>query len=116
MELAIAAGVLGLAFFLYGLSSGKASSAYAVFVDGEVVFSGSLGEDVEFILDERPNMVFVVRDGKAAVVSSDCPDKLCVKAGFIGAEGQSAVCLPNKTMIRILRNPETDAVDAVAGK
>ena len=48
---------------------------------------------------------FIVADQKKiCFMSADCPDRLCVKAGWISKPGQIAVCLPNRTLIKIVRN------------
>lgn len=47
---------------------------------------------------------FIVADQKKiCFMSADCPDRLCVKAGWIGKPGQLAVCLHNRAMIKIVR-------------
>lgn len=40
-------------------------------------------------------------DGKVRVARSTCPDKVCVRTGWISKPGQTIVCLPNKTVVRI---------------
>jgi hypothetical protein len=47
-----------------------------------------------------------IKDGKVAVVKSDCPDKRCVKQGF--GSKLPIVCLPNQLLVEI-RNGEYDA-------
>ena len=42
-----------------------------------------------------------VENGKIRVVDSDCPDKLCVKQGWITQPGQSVICLPHKLIVKI---------------
>ncbi|MBV7276795.1 NusG domain II-containing protein [Clostridiaceae bacterium UIB06] len=42
-----------------------------------------------------------VEPGKIRFIDADCPDKICVKTGWISEPGQTAVCLPHKTIIRI---------------
>lgn len=54
-----------------------------------------------------------VRDGAIAVISADCPDKLCVHQGFISNTRLPIVCLPNRLVIR-LRENSCDAPDALA--
>ena len=43
-----------------------------------------------------------VRDGRVRMVDSACPDKLCVKTGWISSPGESIVCLPNRVVIEIV--------------
>ncbi len=42
-----------------------------------------------------------VKDGKVSVISSDCPDKLCVKRGSAQHIGDSIVCLPARLVVGI---------------
>ncbi len=46
---------------------------------------------------------FIVADQKKiCFMSADCPDRLCVKTGWIDKPGQLAVCLPNRALIKIV--------------
>ena len=40
-------------------------------------------------------------NGQIRVISSECPDKICVKKGFISMTDESIVCLPAKVIITI---------------
>lgn len=42
---------------------------------------------------------------RAHVVSSPCPDKLCVKMGWLERPGDYAACLPNRVLAEVL-SPE----------
>ncbi len=35
------------------------------------------------------------------MISSPCPDKICIKQGWINKEGESIVCLPNRVVLRL---------------
>lgn len=37
-------------------------------------------------------------------VESDCPDKICVKNGWLNNPGEMSVCLPNKIIIKLEKN------------
>lgn len=39
--------------------------------------------------------------GEIGIISADCPDKICVKTGFIGDGVMPIVCVPNGIMIVI---------------
>lgn len=87
-----------------------------VTVDGEVYGTYSLQEDqtVE-ILDEDDYVtnVFVIKDGKADMISADCPDKLCVNQSEIELENETIVCLPNRVVLTVESDTEA-AIDSVA--
>lgn len=46
-----------------------------------------------------------VRHGSIAVISADCPDKLCVRQGFISTSLLPVTCLPNHLVIQIRKSP-----------
>lgn len=45
--------------------------------------------------------VEVASDGRARIKESDCPDKVCVRTGWIAHPGQVIVCLPNRIVVRV---------------
>lgn len=55
-----------------------------------------------------------VRSGKVAVTDADCPNHVCVRTGWRSRAGDVIVCVPNKTIVRILKE-EQKGVDAVTG-
>lgn len=58
--------------------------------------------------------VVEVRPGEIGILRADCPDRLCVRQGFIRTSLLPIVCLPHRLVIRL--RPEaamTDAPDAV---
>jgi len=55
-----------------------------------------------------------VRSGSIGIIYADCPDRLCVRQGFIDKTGLPIVCLPHKLVIR-LREADTEAaIDMIA--
>jgi hypothetical protein len=50
--------------------------------------------------------IVIIRDGKAFVEDSPCPDKLCVHMPAISQPGQWIACLPNKVFVRVRGNSE----------
>jgi len=58
------------------------------------------------------NIVISVEKGRIRFLASDCPDKTCVKTGWLDELADTAVCLPNRTIIIIEGNEENnDGVD-----
>lgn len=62
------------------------------------------GETVTNIIEITPEGV--------CFAESDCPDQVCVRSGLLTRAGQSAVCLPNRVIVR-LTGAEAPTVDAV---
>lgn len=54
-----------------------------------------------------------VKQGAIRMLSSPCPDKVCVNMGWINRPGQSVVCVPNRVIIRIISGKSP--VDSIAG-
>ena len=42
-----------------------------------------------------------VRHGSIGIISADCPDKLCVRQGFISDTSLPITCLPNRLVIQL---------------
>ncbi len=78
----------------------KEGNSAQILLDGRVIKTLDLKKDTTFS-PEGMDVVFEVSNGRARFVSSDCPDKICVNTGFINKKGQSAVCLPNKLVLKI---------------
>ena len=92
-----------------------------VTVDGETVAVLPLSEDTAYALnssflglaeDGFVNVV-VVENGRVCVKDANCPDRVCVRTGWIEYEGESIVCLPHKLVVTV-RGGETGP-DAYAG-
>ena len=74
-------------------------------------------EPFEFTLaDERGSNVIRAEHGRIAVVAADCPDKICVNAGWLSDSASPIVCLPHRLVIRIEKNAAESALapDAVS--
>lgn len=57
--------------------------------------------------------VIEVLPGKIRIKDADCPDKVCVKTGWISEPGQSSVCLPHRLMITIEgKNAKVDQISS----
>lgn len=54
--------------------------------------------------------VVLVEKGRIRFEEADCPDKLCVKTGWLTSFGDMAACIPNHTSIRIQGKAKVDGV------
>ncbi len=83
--------------------------------NGAVVRTIPLTDAVEetiTIEGETITNVIEITPGGVRFAESDCPDQVCVRSGLLTRAGQSAVCLPNRVIVR-LTGAEAPAVDAV---
>ena len=83
-----------------------------VYVDGSEVVRFDLSHDGQssyLVHSPDGSLLVTVENGQAAILESDCPDKVCVHTGPISKVGQAVICLPLKTVLRI------EATDPTAG-
>jgi len=57
--------------------------------------------------------LLIIEEGHADMVDASCPDKLCVDQKQIQYNGETLICLPNKVVVKVKSNKESD-IDAVA--
>lgn len=94
--LLIVAGVLYLVFVL-----GSGSGQWAIVcVDGEEIARYSLLEEGSFPVNGGTNILHI-EGGRACLTDANCPDKLCVKQGWIEYTGQRITCLPNHLTVSL---------------
>lgn len=62
-----------------------------------------IGENKEFEVDGKIGKVRIeIRDMKVRVKESSCPNKICVKTGWISRSGEIILCAPNSVLIQLL--------------
>lgn len=57
--------------------------------------------------------VLCIKDGKADMISADCPDQVCVHSKPISKAGETIICLPNKVVVEVLGQSGEDMPDAI---
>lgn len=83
-------------------SNDRVAGRYSLDTDRVVEVSGPLGKSI-----------VEIKDGRARILSSPCPHKLCIRMGQIGKEGGVLVCVPNKIVVSV-GNQRSDGLDAVS--
>ena len=115
LMLLIAGGV-----WIYTLCNRDAGGMAVITVDGKVEDVLPLSEDVAFglnasylgIAEDGFANVIVVENGRVCVKEANCPDKICVRTGWIQYDGQMIVCLPHKLIVTVVGG--ADGTDAMA--
>ncbi|MGB9856637.1 MAG: NusG domain II-containing protein [Dictyoglomaceae bacterium] len=106
-DLVIIFSIFLLGIFLWVLQQSGSSPLYLI---AEVNNKEVLRIDLrniktrkEFSVDGILGKSYFEYDPKKGVrmVSSPCPDKLCIKQGWINKIGESIVCLPNRVVLRL---------------
>lgn len=92
-----------------------------IYYESKLVKTIDLSEkkDYSFRLEQNDHvLIHVYSDGSIAFEESNCPDKVCIHSGKLNTVGESAACLPNKIVIKIVRNDgkNKDDVDIIVGK
>ena len=92
----------------------KPGGEAVVTVDGVLVATLPLSIEARLPVGAERGFLNVVEvaDGRVRVLEADCPDRLCVRQGWIRYDGESIVCLPHKLIVSI-RGGGQD-LDAVA--
>lgn len=85
-------------------------SVIQIYQDGRLVKELSPETDCTVEIAGDYINIVEIRDGKVAIVDSDCPGEDCVHSGWISRAGRVIVCLPNKVEVRITGASEVDFV------
>jgi hypothetical protein len=89
--------IITSAFGLYYVSKGVSSGgAVKIEVNNKLLYRYSLSKDRKVKLQF---MEIEIKGGRVAVIGANCPNKICVKQGFI--DRGAIICLPNRTVITI---------------
>lgn len=63
------------------------------------------------VAGRRGTTMVEVRAGRARVLDSDCPQKLCVRAGWLARAGEASACVPNGVSLTLVgADPDFDAL------
>lgn len=94
------------------------SKKVIVSVDGKKILEYPLSKNGKYKLEgsHLGTNILVIEDGKAYISEATCPDKQCMKQGKIGRTGEMLVCLPNRVVVKIADNEDSEPViDGVSG-
>ncbi|MBR3646479.1 MAG: NusG domain II-containing protein [Lachnospiraceae bacterium] len=112
MELFIWIGVLAVAFILVYMNMSKDGKYVQIRVDGKVIATYSLDRNGTYPIVGSGKNVLVIEKGEAHIEEADCPDKLCIKQGKVRKVGQSLICLPNKVVVEVISEYESEDEEA----
>ena len=108
----IAAILLAAGLLIIIRSSVKGPRIAEITVNGTVIERIDLDkvtDRTEIRPGTDPETVIVAEDGGIRFESAGCPDKICVSAGKLYRPGDTAVCLPARTVITV-RGGNFDAI------
>lgn len=98
-------------FYFFGGDKGAVAQ---VTVNGQLYGTYSLDKDqkVKIVVGETVTNILQIQNGKADMISADCPDKLCVHQKAISRQKETIVCLPNKVVVEVIGGKEAE-VDSI---
>ncbi|MCC8121031.1 MAG: NusG domain II-containing protein [Oscillospiraceae bacterium] len=92
-----------------------------IYQDGVCIYSIDLSAVTEgyemTIEDENGVNVIRVEPGRICVLEADCPDQVCVQAGWLSDSASPIVCLPHRLVIRLEETAEAESepdIDSVS--
>ncbi len=96
----------GILFAVFAIA--RDDGAYVtVRIDGEEAGRYRLSVDGEYILNGGTN-ILRIKDGKASLHDSICPDKLCERRGEVSKSGEAITCLPNRLTVTVFGADDGD--------
>jgi hypothetical protein len=110
----IIASSIALAYHFSASSGNETGNIAVISMDGKVIKTinlDTLTEPIKIEINGRYSQVIYAEQGRICFGESECPYKSCVKMGWISKRGSTAVCLPNRVIIKIEgTSDETDGV------
>ena len=86
-----------------------------VTVDGKLYGTYSLSQNITEDICTGDNGEYhnclVIHDGKAYIEKATCPDGICVAHSPIYRDGESIVCLPQRVVITVITQNDSDYPD-----
>lgn len=105
VALIILAALLGMGGLKYYQSGRESTQIIAVISQNKEVVEridlNKVTKSREIKLSGNYDETIVVEKGRIRFKEADCPDKICVKTGWLQKPGDVAVCLPNRAVIKI---------------
>jgi len=100
-KLVVVVAAIVLVSFLLPLRQG-AGARVLVEADGKTVFVAALQqEQLVELTGPLGTTLLQISDGSAQIISSPCPQKICIGLGKAQNSGDLLACVPNRLVIRI---------------
>ncbi len=98
-------------FFAFKLLNNDNGNYVVITVDGNTYGSYSLEENRTVEITDKAGKttnILKITDGKAKMIKASCPDLICVHQKEISLVNESIICLPNKVVIKIEGENESE--------
>ena len=112
----------GILWAVYNNSVSSKPAKAEIYYKSELIKTVDLskGQDKTFSIPQSDHIAFhLTTDGRIRFEDSDCPDKICIKTGWLSKVGHTAACLPNEVFLKIVpknNNRSDNDIDMIIGK
>jgi len=97
--------------YLFSRSHDVRGDTVLIQIDGKDFLRLPLAENKSIeVLGPLGKSIVEIKNRRVRILSSPCPDKLCIKEGYINKPGQLIVCVPNRIVIKIEGRASLDAL------
>lgn len=105
----------GLYFGITKYNESKETALKAeIYVNNKLYKSVSLNKEKTININENGKINVVhIHDGGVEIEDANCPDKVCVKTGFIETTSRNIVCIPNKVQVKIIGQDKSE-IDSIS--
>lgn len=109
--------LVSLGIWAAGLFANRADRLkIEIYSDNTLIETISLPAQDRIIPIPGKNITLELKNNSVRFSETDCPDKTCSKTGFIGQSGQTAICLPNRVIVKVSGDTQTASeADGIAG-
>ena len=110
-DIAVITAVLAVAALAFFCTRHTDRGTYAtVTVNGKTERVLDLSVDTTVQLDTEPRVTLIVKNGTVRFADALCPDKICERTGALKNAGDTAACIPAKTVVTVTGERSVDAV------
>lgn len=103
--------VISLVMLIMFRTSNNTANTAKIYCNGELAAEIDLDVTQSKEIHLSGNTI-LIENGRVCMTEADCPDKLCVKQGWISDSSMPIVCLPNKVVIEL--SEKSKAADIAA--
>lgn len=97
-------------FVVYEKNTLSDSNFVVVQQNNKVVYNDDISKEREL---KFGNVVVEIKNKKVRIKESSCPYKICVHTGWISNPYQQIICVPNKTVVKIVNKYIKNSVDSI---
>ena len=101
--------LLGAGGLVYSLTGAKGTSVLISTPDASFTYPLDAARTVK-VPGEHGTLTIGIEGGKVRIVKSPCPNQICVHKGWCEIAGDSIICVPEKTVVKITGELGVDAV------